>query len=379
MMRVWLERQRGLIDFSIAHQRRHIGRNLGLLLAYAALVFLLASVILFGDALRREARMLLADAPDIIIQRLSAGRQDLMPAENIDTLRGMRGIHTVEGRLWGYHYDPAIGANYTLMAATTEPPARGEMRIGGTLARVRGLQIGDMLALRAVDGTPHTWRIAKVFDAASDLIAADLIVLDPSDWRAFFGIPEPYFTDIAVHVGNPRESAKLAEKIIARLPGTRVLLKDEMRRTYDAVFNWRQGLLLSFLTTVLLAFALLVWDKASGLSAEDRREIGILKAIGWETRDVLLMKLWEGVLLSGIAFLAGYALAYAHVFHLGGALFEPILKGWSVLYPRFRLTPEIDALQIASLFLLSVLPYTVATLVPAWRAATLDPDEIIRA
>ena len=48
----------------------------------------------------------------------------------------------------------------------------------------------------------------------------------------------------------------------------------------------------------MLAFAILAWDKASGLSAEEKREIGILKAIGWETGDIIRMKLWESLLIA---------------------------------------------------------------------------------
>ena len=57
----WIERQRGLIDFSVANLGRRRGRNVGLFLAYTLLVFLFASVVLYGDALRREARLLLAE------------------------------------------------------------------------------------------------------------------------------------------------------------------------------------------------------------------------------------------------------------------------------------------------------------------------------
>lgn len=67
----WFERQRGLIDFSVADLGRRRGRDLGLFLAYSLLVFLLASVVLYGDALRREARLLLADAPELVVQRLT--------------------------------------------------------------------------------------------------------------------------------------------------------------------------------------------------------------------------------------------------------------------------------------------------------------------
>ena len=90
------------------------------------------------------------------------------------------------------------------------------------------------------------------------------------------------------------------------------------------------------------------------------------------------MKFWEGIVVSLTAFLVGTILAYAHVFYTSSALFAPVLKGWSTLYPTFRLTPFIDFGQVATLFFLTVLPYTVTTIIPSWRAATIDPDAIMR-
>lgn len=49
-----------------------------------------------------------------------------------------------------------------------------------------------------------------------------------------------------------------------------------------------------------------------------------------------------------------------------------------MLYPRFRLIPYVDGLQVATLFFFTVFPYTVATLIPIWRAATTDPDAVMR-
>jgi ABC-type lipoprotein release transport system permease subunit len=377
-MKVWFERQRGLIDFSVANLGRRRGRNLGLFLAYTLLVFLLASVVLYGDALRREARLLLEDAPELVVQRLTAGRHDLLPANWLEKVQGLRGVRAVEGRLWGYHYDPAVAANYTLQVSSTTPPMPGQVVIGAALARTRSLAVGDVLSLRAFDGRPYAFTLAGVLDSDSELVSADLMLVNAADFRAFFGVDPGHYTDLALRVTNPREVRKVAEKVLQRLPGARVIARDEMRRTYEAAFNWRQGLLLTVLSVVLLAFALLAWDKASGLTAEERREIGILKALGWETGDVLRMKLWEGALVSLSAFLAGYVLAWLHVFYADAPLFTAVLKGWSVLYPHFTLSPQVDVAQIATLFFLTVLPFIAATVVPVWRAATLDPDEVMR-
>ncbi len=55
-----------------------------------------------------------------------------------------------------------------------------------------------------------------------------------------------------------------------------------------------------------------------------------------------------------------------------------MLKGWAVLYPRFALTPVLDGLDLLTLLLLTCVPYTAAVLVPTWRAATTDPDSVMR-
>ena len=132
------------------------------------------------------------------------------------------------------------------------------------------------------------------------------------------------------------------------------------------------------LGVAILSFAIFAWDRATGLSAEERREIGILKAIGWETSDVLQLKFWEALVISLTGFLVGVLLAYVHVFFASAPLFAHALKGWSILAPHYRLVPTVDGYQLMVLFFLSVMPYTVATIVPSWQAATVDPDTVMR-
>ena len=377
-MPTFLERQKYLIDYTLAALLRRKTRNLGLLLVYTLLVFLFASMLLLGQGLRREAAVLLHDAPEVIVQRLVAGRHDLLPAAWLDNLRRIRGVGVVRGRLWGYRYDPAVKANYTLMVAPERQLARDEIVVGAALARVRQIGIGDYLGLRAANGQALPLKVTGVLDTASELLSADLLLLSEAGFRALFDFPPDAYTDAVLTVRNPREARTVAEKIVLTFPDSRPILRAEILRTYDAVFNWREGMLFVALGALLLAFAILAWDKAAGLSAEEKREIGILKAIGWETGDILRMKLWEGALLSLTAFLAGYALAWWQVFHGGARLFAPVLKGWAVLYPDFRLTPAVDGQQILVLLAVTVLPYIVATLIPGWRAAIVDPDAAMR-
>lgn len=377
-MNGWFNRQRALLDFAVSSLGRRKGKTLGLLAVYGLIVFVLASAMLFSHALRHEAKQVLAGTPEVLVQRLIAGRHDLIPDTHLAAIRTIRGVKSAQGRLWGYLFDPAAAANYTLMVPPADAPAVGQAVIGAGVAAVRDAAIGDVMSFRAHDGTLVSFTIQAIIAPESALVSADLFLVAEADYRRLFGIPDGRFTDIVVTVRNPREVRTVAEKIDTALPDTRIILRDEIKRTYESVFDWREGMVLLLLSGAVLAFFIFAWEKASGLSAEEKREIGILKAVGWETADVIGLKSLEGLVVSLTAFLLGYLLAWVHVFQFGAPLFEPVLKGWSVLYPDFRLTPHVDELQVATLFFFTVFPYTLANVVPIWRAATVDPDQVMR-
>jgi len=377
-MRIWIERQRNIMDFTISSLWRRKGKNLALVFVYTAVVFMLASVIFFTHAIKREASLVLKEAPEMIIQRMQAGRHEIIPVRYAALIGQIRGVTSVVTRLWGYYYDPVVGANYTLLVPTDSAPEAGTISIGAGIARTRRVSPGETLEFLAFDGSVINLEIAQILSSESELLSADLMLLSSSDFTRVFGIPVDYATDITVRVRNPKELATIAAKIAKILPNTRQILRDDILRTYDALFNWRGGMMLFILAGAMLAFGIFAWDKASGLSLEERREIGILKGVGWETGDVMVMKFWEGMVISLTSFLLGVLLAYVHVFFASSVFFESALKGWSVLYPRFKLIPTLDFSQIASLFFLTVLPYTVATIIPSWKAATADPDSVMR-
>ena len=378
-MRAPSQRYRNILDFALSSLLRRKGRNLALLGVYTLVVFVLASLIFFVQALKREARELLVQAPDLVVQRLVAGRHDPIPVARAEAIRAIRGVVAVQPRLWGYYYDSAFGGNFTVMASEDGALAAEAVWLGSGVARNLRVNAGDLISLRAYDGLPMLFSVQKILPAESELVSSDLVLMAPRDVRALFNFPEDLATDLAVTAGNPRELPTIAAKIVERFPDARPILKTELLRTYEAIFDWRGGLMVVVLGSALLSFVIFAWDKATGLSAEERREIGILKSIGWESSDVLLLKFWEGAVVSLTAFLGGVLLAYGHVFFFSARLFEHALKGWSVLFPRYRLLPALDGYQLTVLFFLTVLPYTAATLVPIWRAATVDPDAAMRA
>ena len=381
-----------ILEFALSSLLRQKTKIFLTIVIYSLVVFTLASVLFLTQSLKQEANTLFANAPEITVQKLSAGRHAWIPMSHADTIAKIRGVRQVTPRLWGYYYDPPVNANYTFMAADTLPAEVAEMvegdfyseadrfgcMIGQGIAEARLLEPDDILPMKGANGELIDLRGKGIFRADSQLLTNDLVIISPPDFRRIFDVPEDLATDLAVSIPNTREIDTIALKILERLPDTRPIARDQVLRTYAALFDWRGGIMIMVLTGCLAAFLMLAWDRASGLSAEEMSTIGVLKAVGWETSDVLELRFWEGLAVSTLAFLTGVLAAHIHVFSFGGRLFAPFLKGWSVLYPEFSLRPHDEAISILVLVFIAVIPYLLATIIPSWKAAITDPDMVMR-
>jgi hypothetical protein len=374
----WIERQRAFMDYTLSSLWRRKSKNAALIFVYALVVFVISSVIFFAAALKKEAEAVLSDAPEMIVQRMVGGRHYLVPVDYATKIKEIRGVQSVEGRLWGYYYHPAARSNYTIMVPENFSHADSAVEVGSGVLRTWETVRENQLYFKTHDGETIVLTVAKVFDAATDLVTADLILMSEPVFRKISGVPVGFATDLAVKIRNEREQRTIAEKTTQALPDTRPILREEILRTYASLFDWRSGYMIVLLSGAVLAFFIFAWDKATGLSAEEKTEVGILKGVGWDTSDILMIKFWEGLGLSLTSFVLGVLAGYVHVFLASATLFEHALKGWAVLYPVFTLRPVVDAFQMAVLFFLTVGPYTLITVLPIWKVSTTDPDVVMR-
>jgi len=74
----------------------------------------------------------------------------------------------------------------------------------------------------------------------------------------------------------------------------------------------------------------------------------------------------------------GITFSLFYVYALQAPLLRNLFMGYSALKPSFALPFSVDVSMLVLLFLLSVPIYIAATLIPAWRASTLDADEVMR-
>ena len=104
-----------ILEHAISSLWRRRFKNFSIVVVFTLVISALASILVLTHSLRVEARHLLQDAPDVVVQRLSGGRHDLIPVSLVDSIADLPGVRTVHPRFWGYYYDALTGANYTIL------------------------------------------------------------------------------------------------------------------------------------------------------------------------------------------------------------------------------------------------------------------------
>jgi putative ABC transport system permease protein len=108
---------------------------------------------------------------------------------------------------------------------------------------------------------------------------------------------------------------------------------------------------------------------------ERTREIGIMKAIGATTRDIMSIFIIEGVLMSGVGGIIGIILGV-----FGSQALTLILGSFMSMGggSSFQLVPIITITSVVLAIGVSLIVGVLSSLYPAWEAARMSPIEAVR-
>ena len=385
-----------LIEYAINAILRQKAKTFFIVFVFTLLTFLLTSVFFITNSLKYELDTTLDTLPQITIQKIKAGRHYDVDEEMIDSILEIEGVTDAVARVWGYYYFANAGVNFSVVGideyekqykksfqkiATkfdldSEVPS---MVVGSGVKKVMNKSYyKKYFNFIKPDGTLKKVDIAGVFDADTQLESNDVIVMSKQNVREIFDMDDDKATDIVVKVANPKEVSMIASKIKLMYPDSRIITSSDLKVSYQNIFDYKSGVFLALFIVSLFTFFIIIYDKASGLSSEEKREIGILKAIGWRVDDVLKEKFYESFIISFIAYTVGVGLSFAFVYMFQAPLLQNIFVGYSQLKTNFELPFIFDIQTLFLVFFLSVPIYVGATIIPSWRVATLEADEVIR-
>ncbi len=357
------------------------------LLMAAALALLLTvggTVLLLDQGLSQTARRLLAHGPDLVVRRLNAGGWAPLPAaEALAAVRGVPGVTEARARVWGVAAGPA-GPLMVIAWGSATPPPGGE---AGTLAVPRP---GEALLGPGVDPGPDSRRLPLAAAAALEfrplgrlpaetaLLAQDVVLVHPADARRLLGLAPGEAVDLAVEVFHAEEAAALLPELAAAFPWpVRITARSEAIGLYTGGLARRGGLMLIAGIPAVLALVLVVAG-AVREAVGRRREVGLLKALGWTTGDVVRLQLYRALLIALPAACLGMLAAYALVLRPGVSWPGSLLFGWRTAPPRLYLDPAGALLTLLELGALVVGPYLAAVLLTSLQRAAADPQDLLK-
>lgn len=300
------------------------------------------------------------DDRDVRSIRRSAGESAVVPIKS-DNLRLEHGSDERIVSTYGID-DP--GTMWTARDGTIPDQLRGGAVIGSDLADELDISAGNSIE---VEGS--TYRVQAVLDRQSDFspVTPNTAIILPEE-----ALPADEYDQVMVVA----ESGSAANESAASIDDA---LND--RETVVDVFELREfteeiddffGLLNWFLIGIgsisLLVAGVSILNVMLMSAIERREEIGVLRAVGFRKRDVLLVMLSEAALLGIIGGVIGLTLSIGV-----GALLNHVMVGdWTVTFTAQNL------LYLGLAFSFGIVTSVVSGLYPAWKAASERPVEALR-
>jgi ABC-type lipoprotein release transport system permease subunit len=203
-------------------------------------------------------------------------------------------------------------------------------------------------------------------------------MLHPDDARRLLGIPPGYASDLAVTVFHEGEAEAVCPDLAAALPWpVRITTRtDALGRQLTLTGRWG-GVAGAALIPALLALALLIVASVRQTVGR-RRDIGLLKALGWTTPDIVRLQLYQALFIGLPAAAVGMAAAHALIFWPGADWLGFLLPAWETRPPRLYLHPSGSLSVMLQVAALALIPYLTAVLWPAIRLAATDPEAFLR-
>ena len=366
---------------------------------------LLCSVEFIREGVVIDVEASLGEGPDLIVQKLVGGRQALVPLEWIDDVSETTGVRLVTPRVWGYS-DAGDGRLLTVMgvnateyatvfgAVGTDILAGGRFIVGNDTRRMvvgQGIvdmmaasgaavtiSVGSVLSLITYNGSLIEFVVVGIFSADSKIQSYDLILTDIGSARLVLGVDNSSCTDAAVWISYGSDLNSVAFQLDTSLSQARVLTRDAMKNNMLRTYGGRAGVAALLWACVLLTVVLLVFTASSAGSEEARREVGLLKALGFDTVDILEIRMVESVTLGALGANFGISLAIVFDFILGAPLLAGYLLGWNLVLLNGGIPLAVSSATIFMVFTAAIVPIMVATVVPSWRNAITEPDTVLR-
>lgn len=242
--------------------------------------------------------------------------------------------------------------------------------LGRVLADRLQLSRGDSIVI-AARGQSRRVRVAAIYETGYREVDKLNIYLHMGEARSL--LRKPFgATFLQVGLLNPGRAPEDAARIEDVL-SHKATSWQEREKTWLAVFRALRISTAITVTVFTLIASLAMFNTLAMIVLEKTKDIAILRSMGYERRDITQIFLWQAAIVLGIGAVFG-ALFGAGVTWLVGQVPLPINGIFKTDHFIVTWEPSHYVAAVAT----AVVMVMVASLIPARRAARLEPGDIVR-
>ena len=389
-----MNRHLNLLFAAIGNIIRNEVRSLVLILCLIAILFPFICAISISEGIKFQSLISVEEGADIYVTSDHYGSNAPISLQSLSRFQEMDGVVKVFPRVVGRTYFANQLATLVGIPSENIPKSirlkegvifreKGEVVIGKGLAKVFNLQIGVRFTLST--NRSKVFKVAGIFDADATIWSANLILMSFEDASEFFQM-KGMATDILIYT-RPGYAPILAKEIQENVgasnpdspgPPLRVQDKSLVKRYFQRGFNYKAGVFTA-LYTVAFALAIPALLVVSGFGQTERKkEIGVLKATGWQTQEVMEMVALENLVISltsaPLAILS--AMVWLKLFN--GAFIAQFFIAEIGLMAPFPVPSRFLPLPSLFAFLFAIVLTMVGSLYSTWKTAAIPPVEAMR-
>ena len=370
-------------------------KHIGAVLISVVIIFLLSAVLFLSASLEHTLLHTLKAEHDFTVMKVQGGRAVNTPVSWQEDIMEMNGVTHLSARVYGrYFFTPretsflVVGIDFFDEQSTQvlqkvvsgldlkQFLASDNMLVGeGVKQFLEAHYFSKDFTFKTPSGTFKKVGIYATLPKETNLLGNDMIIMPIDLAREIFGLSEDEVTDITFNVPNDAEWDNIITKLHLMFYDVRVIEKREMKKAYENLFNYKGGLFLVLYLITIVTFMLILYQRYTMVYSTERKEIGILRAVGWSIQDVLRLKFYENLTIVIVSFTLGVLMAYLYVFVWDAPLLNRIFLGGANLPNNVTFVPVVEFGLLGSVFLFYAVPFLAAVLIPAWKIAVTPPKE----
>ena len=241
--------------------------------------------------------------------------------------------------------------------------------LGVGLAKKLSRTVGDNVVLKTADGITRNFKIIGLLETSLTSIDNSKAYVRINSARQLVSKNQSYATDIQINLKN-YETAKATAALMREYTDYKVEAWNEANGQLEAGNELRNYLAIAVSLTILLVAGFGIYNIMTMTVNEKIREIAILKAMGFQGRDIVEIFLTQSLIIGLVGGLIGLLIGGAASGIINNVPFE--IANLETLPMAFRRSDYLSA------FGFGLLTTFVAGYLPAKKASLVDPVAIIR-